>query len=218
MLSPNPSISQLAQFRCGQRQREGLRAASSLLCVTIVSAPTRWPQSDSDFENEVETHMARQASAKRRTGYFRFGSGFITAAYGTSRWICSLAQCNCGGQEPARSGHSLIAKVREMNVSSTPDSRRLRSETEFPFGHGQPLFVEEEQFRLWHLNGQSQTRLEYPLLGASCVLKIGSVVAKPLPRDHYIRSVKTIALMVLLRLRCSHEDAGPECHFPKSAQ
>ncbi|MNY33600.1 hypothetical protein D3C86_1678850 [compost metagenome] len=43
------------------------RWASSLLVVTIDSAPTRSPYSEKLFENELETKNGRPESANRRT-------------------------------------------------------------------------------------------------------------------------------------------------------
>jgi hypothetical protein len=45
------------------------RAASSWLAATTLSAPTRSPYSENDFEKELDTNSGMPASAKRRTGW-----------------------------------------------------------------------------------------------------------------------------------------------------
>ncbi|MNN69205.1 hypothetical protein D3C81_1849720 [compost metagenome] len=46
---------------------DSTRVLSSLLPVTIDSAPTRSPYSENDLENELETKKSRPDSANRRT-------------------------------------------------------------------------------------------------------------------------------------------------------
>ena len=46
---------------------DSTRPASSLLAVTMDSAPTRSPYSEKDLENELETKNGRPDSANRRT-------------------------------------------------------------------------------------------------------------------------------------------------------